>query len=37
MRQATVQMLLTRLVAFLGSLKSTAGQLTDTERLTLIL
>ena len=36
-KQATVQVVLTRLAAFLGSLKSTAEQLTDTERLTLIL
>ena len=36
-KQATIQAVLTRLAAFLSSLKSTAEQLTDTERLTLIL
>ncbi len=36
-KQATVQLVLTRLATFLSSLKSTAEQLTDTERLTPIL
>ena len=36
-KQATVQVVLTRLAAFLSSLKSAAEQLTDLERLTLIL
>jgi hypothetical protein len=36
-QQAKVQLVLTRLAAFLGSLKSTAEQFTDTERLALIL
>ncbi|MHB8255413.1 MAG: hypothetical protein ACYDEV_17430, partial [Acidiferrobacter sp.] len=36
-KQAAIQAVLTRLAAFLGSLKSTAEQLTDTERLHLIL
>ncbi|MHB8253496.1 MAG: hypothetical protein ACYDEV_07295 [Acidiferrobacter sp.] len=36
-KQAAIQAVLTRLAAFLGSLKSTAEQLTDTERLALIL
>ena len=36
-KQAAIQAVLTRLAAFLSSLKSTAEQLTDTERLALIL
>ena len=36
-KQATIQAVLTRLAAFLRSLKATAEQFTDTERLTLIL
>ena len=36
-KQAAIQAVLTRLAAFLSSLKSTAEQLTDLERLTLIL
>ena len=36
-QQAKVQLVLTRLAAFLGSLKSTAEQFTDTEQLALIL
>ena len=36
-KQATIQAVLTRLAAFLSSLKSTAEQLTDLERLTFIL
>ena len=36
-KQATIQAVLTRLAAFLSSLKSTAEQLTDLECLTLIL
>ena len=36
-KQATIQAVLARLAAFLGSLKSTAEQLTDLERRTPIL
>ena len=36
-KQATIQAVLTRLAAFLRSLKATAEQFTDSERLTLIL
>ena len=36
-KQAAIQAVLTRMAAFLSSLKSTAEQLTDLERLTLIL